>query len=624
LRRRLDGARQVVLTGDNRLYLKQNEVQGMKPSRFFLISLGLVLAVVLAACAPGVAPTLSAVGGILQNQTSSAQAVVANPAPVAVPPAQGVVVGADLQTALEQVYGQVNPSVVSIRVQTNTASQLQQMLPNMPNLPNLPNSPFRFFFGPNGPQSPRSPNTPQTPQVPQYSTALGSGFVWDTQGHIVTNNHVIDGANQIYVTFSDGTTVSAKVVGSDPDSDLAVLQIEDTSKVNLQPIHVGDSTTAKVGEFVIAIGNPFGLENTMTFGIISAIGRSIPANGDSSGVTGQPSYTIPDVIQTDAAVNPGNSGGVLLDLNGNLLGVPSQIESPVRANSGVGFAIPSAIVKNVVPALISQGKVEHPWIGISGGTLTPELAQAMNLPSTQLGALVSQVTPGSPAEKAGLHGSTEQATINGQQVPVGGDVIVAIDGQTVKQFDDLVTFLERQGKVGQQVQLTVIRNGQEMTIPLTLGARPSAQSAAPSQALPQQQQPQQQQPQQQQPQQQPGTQSNVWLGIQGMTLSSDLAQAMNLTSNQQGVLVETVVNGSPADNAGLRGSFKSVNINGQDVLVGGDVITAIDGTTVNTIQDLVTAIQGKKAGDTVQLTVIRNGQQVQVTATLAERPATTQ
>jgi serine protease Do len=577
----------------------------MKSSRLLLVSLFLVLAVGLAACAPGVVPTLSAVGGILQSQTSNAQVVAAAPARVAASPAQSVVAN-DLQSTLENVYDQVNPSVVSIRVRVSATNALQQMLPDLPNLPNLPNRP-------------NSPNSPDTPQVPQYGAAQGSGFVWDTQGHIVTNNHVVDGADQIYVTFADGTTVSAKVVGRDPDSDLAVVQIEDTGKVKLQPIQVGDSTNAKVGQFVVAIGNPFGLENTMTFGIISAIGRSIPANGESNALGGQPSYTIPDVIQTDAPVNPGNSGGVLLDLDGRLLGVPSQIESPVRASAGVGFAIPSAIVQNVVPTLINQGKVEHPWIGISGGTLTPELAKAMSLPSTQLGALVNEVTSGSPAEKAGLRGSTKQATINGQQVPVGGDVIVAINGQTVKQFDDLVTFLAREGKVGQQVELKVLRDGSETTVSITLGARPAAQSANQTEAQPNRQP----QPQEQQPQQ-PGTQSGTWLGVQGTTLNSDLAQAMNLNSNQQGVLVETVVNSSPADKAGLRGSFKNVTVNGQQVLVGGDVITAVDSTAVNSIEQLVSTIQGKKAGDAVELTVLRDGANVKVTVTLAERPASAQ
>ena len=329
----------------------------------------MVLAIGLAACAPGVAPTLSAVGSLLESQASKANVLQANPEPASASPAQSIV-ASDLQDALEKVYEQVNPSVVSIRVRVNATDQLQQMMPNLPNLPDLPNLPGL----------PGTPNSPDEPQTPQYGQAQGSGFVWDKQGHIVTNNHVVDGSDQDLRYLLRWQTVSAKVVGRDPDSDLAVIQVEDASKVQLQPILVGDSTKAKVGQFVVAIGNPFGLENTMTFGIISAIGRSIPASGESSVLGGQPSYTIPDVIQTDAPVNPGNSGGVLLDLDGNLLGVPSQIESPVRASAGVGFAIPAAIVKQVVPALIEKGTFDHAWIGISGGTLTPELAEAMGLP----------------------------------------------------------------------------------------------------------------------------------------------------------------------------------------------------------------------------------------------------
>ena len=189
-----------------------------------------------------------------------------------------------------------------------------------------------------------------------------------------------------------------------------------------------------------------------------------------------PSYTIPDIIQTDAPVNPGNSGGVLLDLDGNLVGVPSAIESPVRGSAGVGFAIPSAIVKQVVPELIKNGKFVHPWIGISGGTLSPAVAKEMGLPETQRGALVPNVTAGGPAEKAGLIGSTKPATIDGQDIKVGGDVITAIDGQPVKRFEDLVTFLARNGKVGQTVKLTILRDGKEMTVSLTLAARPGAKA----------------------------------------------------------------------------------------------------------------------------------------------------
>lgn len=576
----------------------------MRSPRLIVISLFMVLAIGLTACAPGVLPTLSAAGGLLQNQASQANAASAAPAPVAASPAQSVVAG-DLQSALERVYEQVNPSVVSIRVRVNAADQLQQMLPDLPNLPNLPNMP-------------NLPNTPNSPDTPQYAAAQGSGFVWDKQGHIVTNNHVVDGSDQIYVTFSDGTTLAAKLVGHDPDSDLAVIQIEDTNKVELRPILVGDSAKAKVGQFVVAIGNPFGLENTMTFGIVSAIGRSIPASGESNALLGgRPSYTIPDVIQTDAPVNPGNSGGVLLDLDGNLLGVPSQIESPVRASAGVGFAIPSAIVKQVVPELIENGKFEHAWIGISGGTLAPELADAMGLPATQRGALVSEVTAGSPAEKAGLVGSTKDATINGQQMKVGGDVIVGIAGQPVNEFDDLVAYLAREGKVGDTVDLKVIRDGKDTIVSLTFAARPEAKEQA---AQAPAEKPQQQAPTEKQQQAPAG----VWLGIRGTTLTAGLAQAMDLAADQKGVLVVNVTGGSPAEKAGLLGSSKSATVDGQEVMVGGDVITAANGEKIESMEQLVKTVGSKKAGDTLELTILRDGKEVQVSATLAERPSSVQ
>ena len=216
---------------------------------------------------------------------------------------------------------------------------------------------FPFFNLPQG----------QQPQQ-QYQSALGSGFVWDQNGDIVTNNHVVSGADKIEVTFSDGTIVPATLVGADPDSDLAVIKV-DVPADKLHPVQLGDSSAVKVGQLAIAIGNPFGLEGTMTTGIISAVGRSLPANDNST-----QSYTIPDVIQTDAPINPGNSGGVLVDVQGQVLGVTSAIESPVRASAGVGFAIPSAIVNNVVPALIKDGKYVHSWLGISGTTLVPDLA----------------------------------------------------------------------------------------------------------------------------------------------------------------------------------------------------------------------------------------------------------
>ncbi len=357
----------------------------------------------------------------------------------------------DWESALEGIYTQVNPSVVAIDVTEGA----QSIAPNQ----RTPG----FGFGPQQ-------------QQPQASSALGSGFVWDSAGHIVTNNHVIDGATSISVTFSDGTIASAKVVGADPSSDLAVIQVN-VPAGQLHPVQVGDSTQIKVGQFAVAIGNPYGEQNTMTTGIISALGRSLPVDNGSNGTIQGPSYTIPDVIQTDAPINPGNSGGVLLNSQGQVVGVTSAIESPAGTSAGIGFAIPAAIVQKVVPALIKTGHYDHSYIGIGGTTLTPSLAQAMGLKSDQRGALVSSVTAGSPADKAGLLGSTQQATVDGLQALVGGDVITAINGQPVKNFDDLVSYLARSTDVGQTVTLTILRGGSETTVQVTLTARPASTSA---------------------------------------------------------------------------------------------------------------------------------------------------
>ena len=351
----------------------------------------------------------------------------------------------DFETALENVYAQVDPSVVAIEVVTQQSATLRT--------PSIPG-----FRG-------------QLPQLPQAPTqqALGSGFVWDTQGNIVTNNHVVANASKITVTFVDGTMAQAKLVGADPDSDLAVVKV-DLPASQLRPVQVADSTQVKVGQFAIAIGNPFGEENTMTTGIVSALERTLPTGSDTAA---GPSYTIPDIIQTDAPINPGNSGGVLLNSDGKVIGVTAAIESATRASSGVGFAIPSAIVQKVVPALIKTGHFDHPYLGISGGTLTPSLAQAMNLKADQRGALVGSVTRGGPAEKAGLRGSTQSATIDGQSVNVGGDVIIAFNGTPVKTFDDLVAYLARTD-VNQTITLTILRDGKQQAIQVTLAPRPSA------------------------------------------------------------------------------------------------------------------------------------------------------
>ena len=354
---------------------------------------------------------------------------------------------ADWESELEGIYTQVNPSVVAIDV-------IEGLQGNVPNS-RVPG----FRFG--------------QPQQPQAQSALGSGFVWDSAGHIVTNNHVIDGATSISVTFSDGTIASAKVVGVDPASDLAVIQVN-LPAGQLHPVQVGDSTQIKVGQFAVAIGNPFGEQNTMTTGIISALGRSLPVN---NGAAQGPSYTIPDVIQTDAPINPGNSGGVLLNAAGQVVGVTSAIESPAGSSAGIGFAIPSAIVQKVIPALIKTGHYDHSYLGISGTTLTPSLAQAMGLKADQRGALVSSVAAGGPSDKAGLRGSNQQATVDGEAVIVGGDVITAINGQPVKNFDDLIAYLSRSTEVNQTVTLTILRGGTETTVQVTLSARPASTSA---------------------------------------------------------------------------------------------------------------------------------------------------
>jgi serine protease Do len=430
---------------------------------------------------------------------------------------------------------------------------------------------------------------------------------------------VVANASTIEVTFADGASVPAELVGTDPDSDLAVIKV-DPKGLTLQPITVADSTGAKVGQFAVAIGNPFGLEGTMTFGIISALGRSIPANGGNDGMFGGgQTYTIPDIIQTDAPVNPGNSGGVLLDLEGQLIGVPTAIESSSGVSAGIGFAVPSAIVAQVVPELIKDGSFEHPYIGISGGTLNPDLAEAMNLPATQRGALVASVTEGGPAAKAGLQGSEDTVQINGRDVQVGGDIIIGIDGQPVTRFDDLVTYLARSGSVGKTVELRIIRNGKEQKVNLTLGQRPSPRERATANT---QTQRNQQDQQSQQPQQnQQAAPAGVWLGVNGVTLTTELNKVLDLSSRERGALIVSVAPDSPAAEAGLLGGDKTETVNGQEIQVGGDVIVAVDGQDINSVEELAQAIRSKSAGDQVELSILRNGDPQTLTATLADRPA---
>jgi serine protease Do len=486
---------------------------------------------------------------------------------------------------LENVYAQVNPAVVNIRVvQEQSAASID-----------LGQFPFDF-------------NLPQNsePQTPQYSQGLGSGFVWDTQGHIVTNNHVVEGADKIEVTFADGTILPAELVGADSYSDLAVIKVEATADM-LNPVQLADSNQVKVGEIAIAIGNPFGLEGTMTVGIVSALGRTLPA---SSTTTTGAVYSIPDIIQTDAPINPGNSGGVLVDEQGRVMGVTAAIESSVNSNAGIGFAIPAAIVSKVVPALIENGTYEHPYLGVSVSNLTPDLAQAMNLEASQRGALVVTVVDGGPAAEAGLLPSQDTTTIDGQEYPIGGDVITAINDHPITKSDDLIAYLNDETEVGQTASLSLLRDGKEITLDVTLVARPAATAetktaqTGPEQNLPD-----------------THTSSNAWLGILGANLTTEIAKVMDLDPDQQGVLIIHVESDSPAAEAQLQGSDQEVTINGGTIQIGGDVITAVDGKAVTSLTGLRDMISNHQVGAEITLTILRDGSTIEVPITLAERPA---
>ena len=296
----------------------------------------------------------------------------------------------------------------------------------------------------------------------------GSGFVLDREGHIVTNNHVVEQAQRIQITFADGSIASAQVLGQDRYSDLAVLKV-DVEDGRLVPVELGDSSTLLVGQRVVAIGNPFGLERTMTVGVISALGRTLPAEL----ATGEGVFSNPEIIQTDAAVNPGNSGGPLLDIRGRVIGVNSAIRSETAVNSGIGFAVPVNTLKRIVPHLIEEGTYRYPYLGIVTNNMftMAELAQELDLPVSR-GVLVAEATPGQPAARAGIRGGNREVEILGVPVKAGGDIIVAIDGYPLRNFDDLIAYLVRETEVGQEVTLTVVRDGKEMQVPVTLGERP--------------------------------------------------------------------------------------------------------------------------------------------------------
>jgi S1-C subfamily serine protease len=328
---------------------------------------------------------------------------------------------------------------------------------------------------------------------------LGSGFIYDNKGHIITNYHVVAGSRgeNLQITFLDGTTYKAKVVGGDPFSDLAVLQTATDVPLNkLVPLRIGNSTSLRVGEKVVAIGNPFGLSGSMTDGIVSGLGRMLPSSEQSQIVPEPPSendqliprsqtdipttFSIPDIIQTDAAINPGNSGGPLLNMRGEVIGINTAIFSNTGVYSGVGFAVPSNTIKKVVPSLIAKGSYTHPYLGVLGTNVTPGIADDLGL-QEPTGFLVTGVTTGSPAYKAGIHAGNSVTNIDQRDLPIGGDIILQIDDKKVRKIDDILTYLEREKEVGDTVQLTVLRNGMTEKIPVTLGPRPSSQEFADTQ-----------------------------------------------------------------------------------------------------------------------------------------------
>ncbi len=299
----------------------------------------------------------------------------------------------------------------------------------------------------------------------------GSGFVIDRDGHIVTNNHVIDGADEIDVTFWDGAVTKAKLIGADPYSDLALIKVT-VDAAKLVPLSLGDSDRMKVGQRVIAIGNPFGLVGTMTVGIISGKGRTLPADTTSSSTN---SFSNPDIIQTDAAINPGNSGGPLLNSAGEVIGVNSAIrtDGTNRANSGVGFAVPSNTVKRVAQQIQERGHASYPYLGVSVNPhfTTGELASALNLPVTK-GVVIAEVIDGGPAQRAGLRGGDQQTTVHGIPVRTGGDIITAIDGDPIDSFDEMIAYLAAKKQVGQTVTVAIVRGAETLQVPVTLDERP--------------------------------------------------------------------------------------------------------------------------------------------------------
>lgn len=388
-----------------------------------------------------VAPTIVAPTGVSQAATATAESVADEPRPTSAPlptvepvatlePELTNVLEEEQQVLIE-LYRRVNPAVVSIEV-----------VGDHPPIDGVEEGLFPF--------------------------GQGSGFLFDDQGHIVTNNHVIEGGKSFQVGFADGSIFAARLVGSDPGSDLAVLKVDELPP-NTAPLRLANSRDVEVGQTAIAIGNPFALRNTLTVGVVSGIGRALdgPRSPDGAG-----NFSIPNIIQTDAAINPGNSGGPLLNVRGEVIGVNTAISTDSGAFQGVGYAVPSNAVARVVPSLISLGRYDHPWIGISMWSVDPLFAQQFDLTARQ-GVLITDVRPGSPADQANLRAGDRQAEYLGRPINYDGDIITAINGQSIRDSDELISYLELETAVGDVVTFTIMRDGIEEQIDLTLGKRPT-------------------------------------------------------------------------------------------------------------------------------------------------------
>ncbi|NWJ28408.1 trypsin-like peptidase domain-containing protein [Marine Group I thaumarchaeote] len=302
----------------------------------------------------------------------------------------------------------------------------------------------------------------QRNETEEQTNGLGSGFVFDKKGHIITNAHVVDEAKKVVVTFLDGRSYNAEIIGIDEFTDLAVIKVN-TDSTLLQPLSLGDSSNLKVGESIAAIGNPFGLSGSMTSGIVSQLGRLLPSGSG---------YSIPDVIQTDAAINPGNSGGPLLNMRGEVVGINTAIQSTTGEFTGVGFAIPSQTVVKIIPTLIEKGEYKHPWMGISGRDIDPDLAKVLGLKDA-VGFLIITVIENSPASKAGLIGSEKTIQVEGINYPMGGDIILSVDEIEVRKIADILIHLQRAKSVGDEMVLEILRDNRTTDITIILQERPN-------------------------------------------------------------------------------------------------------------------------------------------------------